>query len=113
MAHPFTGAVAFAEDFEPTSKWTRAQEEQVINETMFADAVTELIDHVRTAAEDAAVFRATQPADFYVRVSTEQIKNAGVPGAVTRIRLTLAEEGLEWSSEQTEDGNATWKLIPE
>ncbi|MCA9720425.1 MAG: hypothetical protein KC468_37530 [Myxococcales bacterium] len=107
------GAVAFGEEYEPESKWTKAQEEQVIDETLFADAISELVLIVRNTAENAAILRSTRPADFEVRVNTEAIKNAGTPGAVTRVRMVLTEEGLEWSTEQSSDGAARWKLMPE
>ncbi len=107
------GPVAFGDEYEPESKWTKAQEEQVIDETLFADAVSELVLIVRNTAENAAILQSTRPADFEVRVNTEAIKNAGTPGAVTRVRMVLTEEGLEWSSEQGSDGGARWKLMPE
>ncbi len=106
----------FPQSFEeplPESKWTRAQAEQVINETLFADAVSELIIIVRNTAENAAIQRSTRPADFEVRVNTDAIKNAGTPGAVTRVRMVLTEEGLEWNSEPSGDGGSRWKLMPE
>jgi hypothetical protein len=102
------------EILEPvTTKWTKAMEEQVINETLFDGAITELLAHVRGEAERAAILRTTRPADFEVRVNTEDIKNAGRPGAVTRVRMVLSEEGLEWTEDQREDGTSQWKLNPE
>lgn len=107
------GIEAFGGDFDAPSKWTRAQEEEAITEAMLTEAVDELVAAVRSAAEDAAILRAAQPADFFVRVDTEEIKNAGTPGAVTRIRLTLTEEGLEWAADGDGQGGDRWKLIPE
>ncbi|MEZ4453344.1 MAG: hypothetical protein R3B09_28025 [Nannocystaceae bacterium] len=107
------GPVAFGVDFEAPSKWTRAQQEEAITAAMLTDAITELVADVRAAGEEASILQGTQPADFLVRVDTEEIKNAGTPGAVTRIRLTLTEEGLEWSGEGDGDGGSRWKLTPE
>lgn len=104
---------AFGGDFDAPSKWTRAQEEEAITQAMLTEAVDELIEAVRAAAEEASILRAAQPADFHVRVDTEEIKNAGTPGAVTRIRLTLTEEGLEWAADGDGQAGDRWKLIPE
>jgi hypothetical protein len=107
------GPIAFGDDLGAPSKWTRAQEEEAITEAMLTEAITELVDAVRAAAEDAAILRGARPADFFVRVDTEEIKTAGTPGAVTRIQLTLTEEGLEWSEEGDGAGAPRWKLRPE
>jgi len=107
------GPMAFGGDFDAPSKWTRAQQEEAITEAMLTEAITELVEAVRGAAEDAAILRGAQPADFFVRVDSEEIKNAGTPGAVTRIQLTLTEEGLEWSEESDAGGASRWKLRPE
>lgn len=107
------GPMAFGDDFDAPSKWTRAQQEEAITEAMLNEAITELIEAVRAAVEDAAILHGAQPADFFVRVDSEEIKNAGAPGAVTRICLTLTEEGLEWSEESDGSGASRWKLRPE
>ncbi len=107
------GPMAFGGDFDAPSKWTRAQQEEAINEAMLTEAITELVEQVRGAAEESAILQAAQPADFFVRVDTEEIKNAGSPGAVTRIQLTLTEEGLEWAAEGEGEGTTRWKLRPE
>ncbi|MBK7823633.1 hypothetical protein [Nannocystis sp.] len=80
---------------------------------MLTDAITELVESVRAAAEEAAILQGAQPADFFVRVDSEAIKTAGSPGAVTRICLTLTEEGLEWSEDSGADGKPRWRLTPE
>ncbi len=107
------GPEAFGVDFDAPSKWTRAQQEEAITAAMLTEAITELVDVVRAAAEDAAILQGAQPADFFVRVDTEEIKNAGTPGAVTRINLTLTEEGLEWTADGDGEGGQRWKLTPE
>lgn len=107
------GPMAFAEDFDAPSKWTQAQQAEAITEAMLTGAVDELVDAVRTAAEEAAILQGAQPADFYVRVGSDEIKTSGTPGAVTRICLTLTEEGLEWSEDTGADGRSRWQLKPE
>lgn len=107
------GPMAFAEDLEAPSKWTSAQQAEAITEAMLTDAITELVESVRAAAEEAAILQGAQPADFFVRVDSDAIKTAGSPGAVTRICLTLTEEGLEWSEDSGQDGKPRWQLKPE
>ena len=77
------GPMAFAEDLDAPSKWTSAQQAEAITEAMLTDAITELVESVRAAAEEAAILQGAQPADFFVRVDSEAIKTAGSPGAVT------------------------------
>ena len=50
------------------------------------------------------------PSRLEVGVTTEEIREAG--DAVTRIQLTLNEEGLEWTSIET-DGQVVDRLIVE
>ena len=107
------GPMAFSDDHDAPSKWTQAQQAEAITEAMLTDAVDELVAAVRAAAEAAAILEGAQPADFHVRVDTEEIKNAGTPGAVTRICLTLTEEGLEWTEDTGADGKSRWQLKPE
>lgn len=107
------GPMAFGEDLEGPSKWTQAQQAEAITEAMLSDAVDELVAAVRAAAEASAILQGAQPADFLVRVGSDEIKNAGTPGAVTRICLTLTEEGLEWTEDRGADGQPRWQLKPE
>jgi hypothetical protein len=44
---------------------------------------------------------------------TEKIKDFGSDAAITRIKIKLIEEGLEWTSTQDEQGNRISKLISE
>lgn len=107
------GPMAFGVDLDEPSKWTQAQQAEAITEAMLTDAVDELIETVRGAAEEAAILQGAQPADFLVRVGSDEIKNSGTPGAVTRICLTLTEEGLEWTEDSGADGKPRWMLKPE
>jgi hypothetical protein len=75
--------------------------------------VQRMVQAGRDAAERAAISEPGRPGDFVVGVDTEQIKAAGTPEAVTRVRMTLSEEGLEWSTEDGGDGQQRWRLGPE
>ncbi|WP_341504080.1 hypothetical protein [Gallaecimonas sp. GXIMD4217] len=87
--------------------------EKVTSDVLGSDFIKLLVKDVRAQAEDVAVRVPTQPASFTVRVDTESIKNAASPNSVTRLRLVLTEEGLEWSTESDEQGGTSWKLLPE
>ncbi|GAA4903562.1 hypothetical protein [Ferrimonas pelagia] len=85
----------------------------LIENTMVSDAITKLIQDIRSRTEQNCLLTATTPAGLDVRVDTEAIKNAGSPNSMTRLRMVLTEEGLEWSTEENDDGDVKWKLLPE
>jgi hypothetical protein len=56
---------------------------------------------------------AGRPAGLEVTVVTDAIKERTNPASVTRLRLTLKEEGLEWTVTDRADGSARSVLTPE
>ncbi len=77
-------------------------------------SVKRLIEHARSAAWSASLVTSAQDADLRVAVATEEIKNlGGGPEVVTRLQLTLLEEGLEWLTQNEDDGSKSWKLVTE
>ena len=44
---------------------------------------------------------------------TSEIKEGAGTANVTRIKLVLREEGLEWSTGENADGSTSRKLMPE
>lgn len=87
------------------------QDKKALNEDEILLGLKKLI---RIAAEYAAIRKATVPPDFAVQVNTEHVKNTGGgPDAVTRLSMTLIEEGLEWVNETSRDGTESNKLVPE
>lgn len=73
-----------------------------------------ILHHVTDAGVRLAVVRPSVSPDFHVTVNTEDIKAAGGgPEAVTRVSLSLREEGLEWIQEQDAAGNSSHRLLPE
>lgn len=46
-------------------------------------------------------------------VTTSEVREAGGEHVVTRLRLKLCEEGLEWTRIETEDGKQVRRLVPE
>ena len=106
---------------EMVTEIIRAQAERVdesqrhllIQNTMVSSTIKELIRDIRTQTEQSALMKDSTPASFSVRVDSEAIKNAGSPQSVTRLRMVLNEEGLEWSTEESDSGETSWRLLPE
>ena len=48
-----------------------------------------------------------------VIAETEMIKSLGSDAAVTRLKIKLLEEGLEWTTMKDEDGNRVSRLTSE
>ena len=77
-------------------------------------SITGLKKLVRHTVENSAIKKATVPPDFEEVVNTDEIKNAGGgPDVVTRITMVLREEGLEWVTEFTHDGEENTRLMME
>lgn len=94
---------------QPVKKYDKNWAKETLKELLDDYHTTKLISSVKDAAGNAAIKSSTVPPDFFVVVNTENIKNAGGgPEVVTRLNITLHEEGLEWTSEKDKT-----KLIPE
>lgn len=73
--------------------------------------VVALIRDGRRAAEQRAVKNPSIPPEIRVSVHTDAIKNqGGGPNVVTRLSMSLLEEGLEWVGQP---GGQDWKLTQE
>jgi hypothetical protein len=66
----------------------------------------------RTAREHAWVEPGAAPT-LGVLVTSREIKELGTPTSVTRIKVTLKEEGLEWKRVEATDGSSRSRLLPE
>jgi hypothetical protein len=60
-----------------------------------------------------ALRKSPRPAAIRVLIETHQVKERSDPRSVTRLRLTLKEEGLEWSEFQNDEGETVTRLTPE
>jgi len=78
-----------------------------------SNTIRELVFMLRQTAEDAAIEKPMVSPNLEVEVNTEEVKNSASSGAVTRLSLTLTEEGLEWASETGATGSKSWRLLPE
>lgn len=94
-------------------KKDKEEQKPWVENAMGSEAIKDFVKDVRGQIEHISLQSITKPASFNVRVDTEAIKNVGSPQSVTRLRMALTEEGLEWSTEEGEDGATAWKLLPE
>ncbi len=70
-----------------------------------------LVDGTRRAAAESCYRQQAKPAQIRVIAGTDNVKNCGAgPEMITRINMTIHEEGLEWTSQP--DGGAD-RLCPE
>ena len=68
---------------------------------------------IRRKAHSSFVAEPRSPAGVEITVVTEKIKEHADPESITRLRLTLREEGLEWNAADLEDGTTRRFLLPE
>ena len=71
-----------------------------------------LVGQFRDAARTRLVKFQADPADIHVIVGTADLKNIAPPDLITRIQLTLTEEGMEWKQIES-GGDTTSRLRPE
>lgn len=94
-------------DGTATPEYAVAMYEQAVR------ALPDLVEYVARKARVRVFTRAYQPPEVEVAAHTAEVKNLGSPGTITRINVTLSEEGLEWVAEASTDGGSTWKLVTE
>lgn len=68
---------------------------------------------VRQKANEVALKKVGLPPKIAASIVTEEIKQRGNTAVVTRLKLVLREEGLEWSVGENPDGTVSRKLTPE
>lgn len=68
---------------------------------------------LRRTAREAVAARTVRPPGIEVSVLTEAIKERTAPGNVSRLRMTLKEEGMEWTVVEQPDGSERRTLSPE
>ena len=73
----------------------------------------ELRKKLKAVAKDSAVEVSGKSPRIRTSVLTEEVKNSGAPGNVTRVKVTLREEDLEWAQVEGPDGSDRSRLIPE
>lgn len=72
-----------------------------------------LVARVRKRVSDVAVKDVGKPSAMRVSVLTSEVKEKADPQTVSRVRLVMREEGLEWGEVKKPDGSTISKLTPE
>lgn len=68
---------------------------------------------VQACTLDIAEVDAGQLPVLEVNVLTSEVKEKALPSSVTRVRIVLKEEGLEWTSQRASDGGTRHSLTVE
>ena len=76
-------------------------------------AAKRIASDVRFSASGSALSKVGRAPQIGVTVLTAEVKEKSSQANVSRIQLTLREEGLEWSIGENEDGTLSRKLTPE
>lgn len=67
---------------------------------------------LKSAVRRAFLLERTPPPRLTVLVTTAEIREAGGPEVITHLNLKVSEEGLEWTTIQSENGEYE-RLVPE
>jgi hypothetical protein len=73
----------------------------------------DLREPLREIVAGAALTREPVPPTLRLRVVTDDVRTHATPDTVTRVRIHLKEEGLEWSETVLADGQRRGRLTPE
>lgn len=72
-----------------------------------------LVSVARDKAFEVAILKPARPPSLSASVVTSEVKEQADPASVTRITVTLREEGLEWTRLPAPDGSTRRRLVPE
>src|SRR5574341_890700 len=72
-----------------------------------------LRSQLREFIASIAVVKEGKPPGINIIILTDQVKNKTDPQTVTRLHISLREEGLEWSEYSSDSGETVTKLTPE
>lgn len=90
-------------------RWLETSE---VGAQLHPDARDTLVSRVRKRVSEVAVKDVGKPAAIKVSVLTSEVKDHD-PQTVSRVRLVMREEGLEWGEIKSPDGSTITKLTPE
>ena len=76
-------------------------------------ASTRVVSNLRFSASGSALRKVGRSPQIGASILTAEVKDKSSHTNVSRLTLTLKEEGLEWSIGQNDDGTMTRKLTPE
>jgi len=73
----------------------------------------QMAEIIRQKASEVALKKVGTPPRITASIVTEEIKQQANSAVVTRVKLVLKEEGLEWTVGENLDGTVSRKLTPE
>ena len=76
-------------------------------------AASRVVSNIRFSASGSALQKVGRSPKISASVLTAEVKDKSSNANVSRLTLTLREEGLEWTVGQNDDGTMTRKLTPE
>ncbi len=68
---------------------------------------------IRSSISDVALAKDSVPSSLIANIETADVKEKSTPGTVVRLKITLKEEGLEWTTQATDNGGVKNTLQPE
>ncbi len=77
------------------------------------EAKKDLQSHMRMRATEISLKKMPKPASIGATFTSSDIKEKSSPTSSIRLKLTLREEGLEWSKAENDDGTVRHTLQPE
>jgi hypothetical protein len=87
-------------------------DEKLMGTRISPEAVKKVTDEVREATRVDILNQATPPSGLKVLVTAAELRSAGPPDLLARLRLSITEEGVEWSVTD-QDGKRLERLVPE
>lgn len=86
--------------------------DKIVKESTLA-AASRIVSNIRFSASGSALQKVGRAPRIGASVLTAEVKDKSSNENVSRLTLTLREEGMEWSVGQNDDGTMTRKLTPE
>lgn len=83
------------------------------NARIEADKLRTMMADVRGRVQEIAEIKPGSAPRIGATLVTSEVKEKADPNTVTRIRVALREEGVEWSTTRASDGTSVRRLAPE
>ncbi|MCF6178608.1 MAG: hypothetical protein L3J63_04355 [Geopsychrobacter sp.] len=85
---------------------------KVVDKSTLA-AANRIVSNLRFSASGSALQKIGRAPQISASILTAEVKDKSSLANVSRMRITLKEEGLEWSIGENDDGTISRKLTPE
>jgi hypothetical protein len=84
-----------------------------LDKSLPVDQRESLSDSIRHKVSAISLKRPSRPHAFITSAETSKVKETATPSTAVNLRITLREEGLEWSTGRSRDGSTVSQLQPE